>query len=106
MIVRNLFFALLITVFGCKEKAVSGSEIQELAEEEVAVPEAYTIEEIYAFAKAKTLENYIPKDQILETKNWIEESSTEIVTLKLYPNTPKELWINYSDISKSKVESI
>ncbi|MDP5044649.1 MAG: hypothetical protein NWQ06_06690 [Leeuwenhoekiella sp.] len=106
MILRYLVLAVFIILVGCKEKPDSAPASNTVTEEDVAEETVFTIEEIYGFAQAGTLENKYAEDDLLETKNWIEESSIEVVTLKIYPNTPKELLVHYTDINKTAVHSI
>lgn len=106
MILRNLFPIFILLAVACKENSDKPQVTENSVEEPTETVDAFTIEDIYNFAKSKTLDAHFSEDAILETKNWIEEDSLEVVTLKIYPDTPKELLINYTNINKTSVYSI
>ena len=84
-------FVGLVILLGCKEKLDSQAASQTVIQEETVQENVYTVEEIYRLAEAKSIEDTFAEEDLLETKQWIEEGSMEVVTLKVYPNTPKEL---------------
>ena len=104
---KHIFvFVGFIIFLSCKEKLDSKAASPTVIQEETVQENVYTVEEIYRLAEAKSIEDTFAEEDLLETKQWIEEGSMEVVTLKVYPNTPKELLINYTDINKSIVHSI
>jgi|GEM_PF-5046522 len=104
---KHIFvFVGFIIFLGCKEKLDSKAAYQTVIQEDTVQENVYTVEEIYRLAEAKSIEDTFAEEDLLETKQWIEEGSIEVVTLKVFPNTPRELLINYTDINKSIMHSI
>jgi len=106
MIRRSLFLVFMLVLGSCKETTAGKPVTESEALPKNKVTETRIIEEVYAFAIANTLEDHFPDAVIEETKKWIEEGTVEVETLKLHPNTPKELLINYSDLKKSDILSV
>lgn len=92
---RLMTIGLILLLVSCKSRKLTADS-----------PERFTIENLAKVTSAEQLESIFPDAQIEEGTDMFEEGTVERAYSVLYPGTPNEVLVTWTDNSRNQIHSI